>query len=150
MIQKKGNPITGARPQMRPSRNVLSDAADTSRDAQELVRATPSPFQNRQGPVNLPVASHPDFRVSGDFAKAAAKGATGRNVSMKNAPTVNFGAVGYANGPYKTRAGIHSVNSGFPMRGTQRVIGGGNQASAKEVRRIKQTYPGMRIGEWRP
>ena len=57
-------PITGARPKYGPTPNVLTNAADTSRDAQRIVSQPPSPFQNPYGTVNAPApanrnAEHP-------------------------------------------------------------------------------------------
>jgi hypothetical protein len=54
MKKVKGMPITGTNTAMRPTPNVLSDAADTSRDGQKLIKAAPQPFQNKMGTPNLP------------------------------------------------------------------------------------------------
>jgi hypothetical protein len=152
MIKKKGRPISGGAGQFRPTPNVLSDAAATSRDAQKLVRASPAPFQNRQGSMNIPAPTHPSFRANPQFSKDLLKyGATGRSVSVRNAPTVNLGAVGEPRLP----KGYNPIISGFPTRGATRTAGQistnrGPTANAKEVKRIRQTYPGLGIGKWRP
>ena len=120
MIKKKGNPISGGAGQFRPTPNVLSDAAATSRDAQKLVRASPAPFQNRQGSMNIGAPTHPSFRANPQFSKDLLKyGATGRSVSVRNAPTVNLGAVGEPRLP----KGYNPINSGFPTRGATRTAG---------------------------
>src|SRR5271170_4185518 len=61
---KRGQPITGGRTAMQPRPPVLSDAADTSRDAQRQVMQPGQPFSNPYGTVNVPApvnraASHP-------------------------------------------------------------------------------------------
>jgi hypothetical protein len=133
-------PISGGRPQFRPTPNVLSDAADTSRDAQKFVKASPSPMQNRQGPMNVPAG------VNQGFAKAQRPyGSTSSNLmprhSSKSQPQTSFSihkgttssaselaALGYDRLP----KGYNSIQSGYPTRGTVRTVGGGNQPSAKK------------------
>jgi len=143
----RGNPISGGRPQFRPTPNVLSDAADTSRDAQKFVKASPSPMQNRQGPMNVAAGVHQGF------AKAQRPyGSTSSNLMPRNSkasqPQASFSihkgttasasdlaAVGEARLP----KGYNSIQSGYPTRGAVRTVGGGNQPSAKQ----RAQYPGI-------
>src|ERR1700693_2596065 len=79
MITKGKIPISGGKPQFRPTPNVLSDTAHTSRDAQQFVKASPSPMQNRQGPMNVPAGVHEGF------AKAQRPyGSTSNNLIPRN------------------------------------------------------------------
>jgi hypothetical protein len=152
VITKKNRPISGGAGQFRRTPNVLSDSAATSRDAQKLVRESPQPFQSRNGVLGVPAPTHPAFRTASDFSKQGlAYGATGRSVSIKDRPTVNLAAVGEPRYP----KGYNSVNSGFPMTGSPRVAGmistnAGPRANGNEMRRLRQTYPGLGIGKWRP
>jgi hypothetical protein len=147
MITKgKGKvPISGGRPQFRPTPNVLSDAAATSRDGQKLVRASPSPMQNRQGPMNISAPVHPYFdsnnRNSVYFDKGSApnplKKAGGFTVSRPAAGTTAqmLAAVGEPRLP----KGYNSIQSGYATRGATRTVGGGNQPSANQ----RAKYPGI-------
>ena|ERR1700674_5313938 len=133
-------PISGGRPQFRPTPNVLSDASRTSRDAQQFVKASPSPMQNRQGPMNVPAGVHEGF------AKAQRPyGSTSNNLlprnSSKSQPQQNFSvhqdtrasaAHLAALGEPRLPKGYNSLTSGYPTRGTVRTVGGGNQPSAKK------------------
>ena len=57
MIRKKGQPITGTNTAMKTTRNVLTDAAHTSSDAEKLVKQPPMPFQNSQNQLNVSASS---------------------------------------------------------------------------------------------
>ena len=152
MITKKNRPISGGAGQFRRTPNVLSDSAATSRDAQKLVRESPQPFQSRNGVLGVPAPTQSQNRASADFARDGMRfGGTGKSVSIKNRPTVNLAAVGEPRLP----KGYNSVNSGFPMTGSSRVAGmistnAGPRANSGEMRRLRQTYPGLGIGKWRP
>ena len=125
------NPKTAARPQNRPTRPVLSNAATTSADAQRLIRQSPA------YPTLKPVPTNPSYRALrtlAGFAKSTVD--RFRTVSVKSKPTVNLGAVGEPRLP----RGYNSINSGRPTS-AQRVIGGGNQPRATAKQRSQ--YPGI-------
>jgi hypothetical protein len=141
----RGQPISGGAGQFRTTPNVLSNSADTSRDGQKLARQSPAPFQSRQGPANISAPVHPYFdsnnRASVYYDKGTApnplKKAGGFTVSRPAAGTTAqmLAAVGEPRLP----KGYNSINSGYAMRGSQRVVGGGNQPSAKQ----RAQYPGI-------
>ncbi|HKH99711.1 MAG TPA: hypothetical protein VJ999_11435 [Candidatus Sulfotelmatobacter sp.] len=144
MIKKNRMPISGGAGQFRPTPNVLSNAADTSRDGQKLVKASPTPFQSRNGTVDVPAPTHPSFRANSQFSKDLLKyGAKGRSVSVRNPPTVNLAAVGEPRLP----KGYNPIISGFPTRGVTRAVGGGNQPSANWAKgpsaKQRAQYPGI-------
>lgn len=152
MIRRvKGKPITAGRTEYSKRPPMLQNQNDTSAQAERLIKQPPMPFKSSSSPAQIPVQTNPYYRASADFEKDALRyGGTGKTVSVKNAPTVNYGAVGYDRGPYQNRSGLNSVNSGNPSGGNRQAgriaTNVGPQVSAKEVRRLKQTYPGLGIG----
>ena len=146
----KGRPITGSKPAYSKKKPVAIN--EDSAEAQRLIKEPPTPFKNRMTAAQMPVVSHPAFRVGDDFASNSLRRVKVSNHSVRSPIQVNHGAVGYPNGPYQSRRGITSINSGTPG-GSPRVAGmiatnEGPRASAKEMRRIKQTYPGICIGRY--
>jgi hypothetical protein len=55
MIMKKGKPITGAKPAMKPKPPVKT-TTNTSADAEKQIKQPPQPFANKKGPVNVPIS----------------------------------------------------------------------------------------------
>jgi hypothetical protein len=155
MITKGKIPISGGKPQFRPTPNVLSDTAHTSRDAQKFVKASPSPMQNRQGPMNVPAGVHEGFSKS-----QRPYGSTSSNLMPRNSkasqPQTSFsihkGTTSSASdlaavGEPRLPKGYNSIQSGYPTRGAVRTVGGGNQPSAKQ----RAQYPGnLRQHKYRP
>jgi hypothetical protein len=144
MIKKQGKPISGGAGQFRPTPNVLSDAAATSRDGQKLAKQPPAPFQNRQGAAQIPAPTQSYNRASSDFAKDGMRfGGRGKSVSIHGKPTVDLSAVGEPRYP----KGYNPIISGFPLS-SPRTAGQistnrGPQANAKEMKRIRSQYPGI-------
>lgn len=135
MISKKGKPISGGAGQFRPTPNVLANAADTSRDAQRLVRASASPFQNRQGQLNVPVPSvshNKAYGSTGGGTKPRPWGAAQPNSTPRAGTTADMLA---AVGEPRLPRGYTSIISGYATK-PQRIIGGGNQPSAKGRKRF--------------
>lgn len=130
MIRKQGKPITGSRPAMRPTPNVLSDSAATSRDAQKLVRQPSAPFQSRNNSVNVPA---PVNRAAAHPYGSPASGVKPRNwtaaqpVSKPMSTSAMLAAVGEPRLP----KGYNPINSGFPGRNFVRSTGPSSQPFAK-------------------
>jgi len=151
MITKKGKPISGGAGQFKRKAEILTDQARTSAGAQKVIKRPPEIFAGPRGPANVSAPTSRAYRSDPNFSRDALRyGGRGQNFSVRDRPSVSFGAVGYDKGPYLSRAGINSVNSGFPQTGRQRVIGGGNQQSAKEMGRLRKEYPGIFGAKWRP
>jgi hypothetical protein len=112
------NPKTGAAPEMRPTPNVLSDAADTSRDAQRLVSQPPAPFQNPFGSVNVPAPTN----ARGSWREDSLDGSRGRRVGCANTSLSDeeMAAIGY--GPNDTKSNSPII-SGQPLRNNARRAG---------------------------
>jgi hypothetical protein len=125
----RGNPISGGAGQFRQTPNVLSNAADTSRDGQKLVKASPSPMQSRQGTMNVPAGVHEGF------AKASQPQTS---FSIHKGTTTSASELA-ALGEPRLPKGYNSIMSGYPSRGAVRTVGGGNQPSAKQ----RAQYPGI-------
>lgn len=125
MISKgKNAPISGGKGQFRPTPNVLSDAAATSSDAQKLVRASESPFQNRQGAAQIPAPAHPYYKTGSNFAKQGLRyGGVPKRVGAANTGETNYAASGDRKpGGYKG----NPIITGRPTSGGQRIAGDGN------------------------
>ena len=133
MIRKQGRPITGARPDMRPRAPVLSDAADTSRDAEKQIMQPPQPFANPYGTVNVPAPVNQNFQKAQRAGlPAKERYGTGHGGYVVSAASVHSGtrmskdemaAVGY--GETETRSD-NPIISGFPTRNNSPRVGGGN------------------------
>jgi hypothetical protein len=141
------NPISGGAGQFRQTPNVLSNAADTSRDGQKLVKASPSPMQSRQGTMNVPAGVHQGFAKAQRPYGSPSNNLTPRN-SKASQPQTSFsihkGTTSSASdlaavGEPRLPKGYNSIQSGYPMRGAVRTVGGGNQPSAKQ----RAKYPGI-------
>ncbi len=129
MITKRGLPITGAKPRMRPSPssgNVLSGKAQ----AQQFVNQSPEPFRNPAPGANLNVGTHPAYRA-GKTLKAFA--ASLRPVSSRpmSQSAMNT-ATGHAASYKPAGQADNPLISGFPQKGKPRVASGsGNQPPGK-------------------
>ena len=136
----RGNPISGGAGQFRSTPNVLSDASRTSRDAQEFVKASPSPMQNRQGPMNVPAGVNQNFAKIQRPKASSAGGVKPRAASVASRSTsfsIHKGTMTSASdlaavGEPRLPKGYNSIMSGYPTRGAVRTVGGGNQPSAKQ------------------
>lgn len=147
MIKKSGKPISGGRPQFRPTPNVLSDAAQTSRDAQKLARSSPAPFQNRQGPANVPTGRLNMKTLGNAYETPSPVNAKTRNVGARVTPGTTADML-RAVGEPRLPKGYNPINSGYPNRNVSRAIGGGNQPSAKFAgpkmsAKQRSQYPGI-------
>ncbi|MGO9590673.1 MAG: hypothetical protein ACLP3K_11600 [Candidatus Acidiferrales bacterium] len=123
---------------MRPRSPVLSDAADTSRDAERQILQPPQPFANPYGTVNVPAPTNQNFQR----AQRAGLPATGRYGTSKGGYVVSsasvhsgtrtsadeMAAVGY--GPKDTRSD-NPLISGFPIPGAARRTGPDGQPNAR-------------------
>ena len=140
----KGRPITASRP-MKMGRPVLS-TSNTSSDAQKMISRPSAPFNNPQYfPLSVP--THPAYKAAKNFAKDY--------VHPAKPAKFDATAVGYPAKGYFSEAGRNSINSGFPLSGNKRKAGRvstnvGPGVSAKEMKRVRQNYPGLGIGKWRP
>ncbi|MGA8872474.1 MAG: hypothetical protein WB460_15105 [Candidatus Acidiferrales bacterium] len=131
-------PITGAKPENRPAPNVLTNAADTSRDAEKLISRPPSPFANPYGVVNVPAPSNDNFRryqTAGLPAKErygtprGGYNVTDASVHSSTRTTKDeMAAVGY--GENDTRSD-NSIISGYPIPGAARRTGPDGQPNAR-------------------
>jgi hypothetical protein len=63
---KKGQPITASRNPQRPVAPVLTDAADTSRDAERIISRPENQLSNPYGVVRVPAPTNPAYRSTGD------------------------------------------------------------------------------------
>jgi hypothetical protein len=139
MIKTKGQPISGGAKQFRPTPNVLTDAA-TSRDAQQLTRSSPQPFQSRQSTANLP-AGRLNMKTLGiPYDKPSPVKARPQNWGKKPEAGTSASMLAAVGEP-RVPKGYNSINSGYPTRGTQRTVGGGNFPKATASQRAK--YPGI-------
>ena len=147
MIKKKGQPISGGRPQFQPTPNVLTESNQTSSDAQRLARASATPFQNRQGPANIPTGRLNTKTLGIPYDVPKPVNAKPQNYGAKVAPGTTpqmLSAVGEPRLP----KGYNPIQSGYPTRGAQRVVGGGNTPSAKwgpkaPSAKQRSQYPGI-------
>lgn len=69
MKKVKGQPITASNTAMRSKPPVLSDANDTSRDAQKQIKQPPQPFANPMGAKQAPTGTGPKGAVPGPVRK---------------------------------------------------------------------------------
>jgi hypothetical protein len=132
----QGQPITGSRTDMRPRPPVLSDAADTSRDAQKQILQPPQPFANRRGAEQTPAPANASFgrtQVAGLPAKnlrggSSHGGSLVTHIGCANTETTDdmLAAVGEPRKP----KGYQSIISGSPLN-APRKVGGGNFPKAK-------------------
>ena len=127
MIQKHGKPITGAKPAMTPRPPVLSDAADTSRDAQKMVSRPPMPFENPYGTKNVPAPVNPAYRSTGSPKELVNNGSNRHSIHNGTETTEDMLA---AVGEPRTPKGYNSIISGFPTS-APRKVGSGNFPTAK-------------------
>jgi hypothetical protein len=153
MIKKLGRPITGARPSISHKKPYVPSA--DSLDAQRQIKEPPAPFKNNMTAAQMPAGTNPKFRADSRFEKDTLSRVKVSNYPLRDPIQVNHAAVGYPQGPYVSRNGINSINSGYALSGNKRTAGfigtnEGPRASAAEVRRIKATYPGIGVGKWRP
>jgi hypothetical protein len=138
VIKKGKQPITGARPQYSRKRPYIPDAKDTSLDEERFISEPPTPFKNNQSNLNgIPAGTNPAYRANSAFYKDNLRyGGQGRTDSVKNKHTVNHAAVGYDKGPYQSKRGLHSVNSGYPTN-PRNEVGDGNFPKAIKVKRFQ-------------
>jgi hypothetical protein len=71
--------------------------------------------------------------VGSDFSKQGKAYGAGRLKSVHEKHSVPYGNVGYPAGPYQSKRGLHSVNSGYPQ-GAQSEVGSGTQPKAIKSR----------------
>ncbi len=102
----KGMPITGARPENKPVRNVLSNQAETSLTAERQVRRPPMPFQTRNSAVSIPAPvnragsfaarpqKHPNIGVAPGMRKHVPGSVNAHPGYRVSAPKQNPAAVG--------------------------------------------------------
>lgn len=64
MKKVKGMPITGGRTEVSKKAPLIPNAADTSANAQTMIKEAPTPFKNNQTTPNLPAASAASGGVS--------------------------------------------------------------------------------------
>jgi len=132
MITKQRNPITGARPEERPRPPVLTDAADTSRDAQRIVDRPSMPMENPYGPKNVPAPPNRNFardqlaglpsnrgtRPSAQGGQAATAYSVHNDTSLD---AEQMAAIGESKATMpKANSSVHS---GYPTRGNARKVG---------------------------
>lgn len=150
MITKGKVPISGGAGQFRQTPNVLSNAADTSRDAQKLVKGSPKPQQSRNGPMNVPAGVHESFAKAQRPYGSASSNLLPRN-SSKSQPSTSYSihkgtshsasemaAVGYEPRATMSRG---AIISGHPTKNVSRTVGAGNFPKATASQR--KTYPGI-------
>lgn len=130
----KGNTATGFRP--RPP--VLTDAAATSRDAQNIVSRPPTPFDNPYGSANVPAPPNRNFsrdQIAGlpsrrGTSPSAQGGQATRDYSVHKGTSLSadeMAAIGYS--ASDTRTG-NPIVSGRPTQNNTRRAGSGNQPRA--------------------
>jgi len=121
VIKKRNNPITGAMPEYSRKKPLIPEANDTSANAQTMIDEAPSPFKNRMQVPQIPAPTNPDNRANSQFHLDNRRfGAKGMPSSVKNKPTVPYGAVGYDK-PYSSTRGLNSVNNGMAVQGKKQV-----------------------------
>jgi len=62
---------------------------------------------------------------------------------VRQKPTVQYDAVGYSDGPYKTRRGIQSINSGSPNRPASQVGNGSFPKTTQAKARVSMAKIGL-------
>jgi hypothetical protein len=136
MIQRKGQPITGSRPEMKPTANVLTNANTSSSDAQRQIRRPPAPFASPNNAKNLPAQSNRS-QIAGLPAANLHGGSAhgGYNVTHVGCTNTRLSAeeraaIGELSAP--SGKGINPANSGFPLEGRSRQSG---PAGARTTRR---------------
>lgn len=113
MKKVKGKPITGTNTAMRPTANVLSNAADTSRDAQKLVRQPPMPFQNPDNQLNTKAGTG----APGGISTLEPKIASGMQHSSPGARALpSGGAVGQNRMPNQSGQVFGRMGTSHPRR----------------------------------
>lgn len=124
MKKVKNRPITGTNTAMRPTPNVLTDAAATSRDAQKLVRQPPMPFQNPDNQLNVKTGTG----YSGGISTALPKIASGLQHSNPGARALPSG------GPVGQNRAINQSGQVFGRMGTShpRRVGSQNLSKVKK------------------
>jgi hypothetical protein len=132
-ITKKGNqPITASRTAMRPRPPVLANQADTSNDAQKMVRRPPEPFADPQGQLNVP-PGRLNYKTLGIPYEVQSRGpkpqSYGKLVGVANTSlsASEMAAVGYSPNATKSNS---SIISGNPTRNAQRRTGPDSQPRA--------------------
>jgi len=144
MKTTKGVPITGNGKLYKKQTPVLTNQAATSANAQRAVRQGAAKFANRFNETNVPASTQSYNRVNPNFAQDGLRfGGVPKAVSVKNKPTIDLSAVGEPRYPL----GYNPVNSGFPLGGSRTAgqisTNRGPQANAKEMKRLRSTYPGI-------
>ena len=133
MISKNGRPITGNPVRFRVRRPLLSNQNATSTQAQQLIRRGPAKLVNKNNETNAPAPRNALYSVQSDFSKQGRAYGAGRTNSVHDRHRVNDAAIGYSEGGYSSRRGLHSVNDGYPLR-AQREAGPGSFPKAIKPR----------------
>ena len=146
-ITKKGNqPITASRTAMRPRPPVLANQADTSNDAQKMIRRPPEPFADPQGPLNT-APGRLNYKTLGIPYEVQTRGPKPQSYgSPVMSDKEMFAAVGEPRKP----SGYNQVNNGFQSRAPRstgpdsqpRSTGGNGQ----NTRRTSQSVPAGETG----
>ena len=77
MKKVKGQPITGAVPQVSHKRPFVPDAKDTSADEQTFIQEPPTPFKNNMSTAQMPTGSMVQPKPS--VGSSPGPGAVGQN-----------------------------------------------------------------------
>lgn len=134
MSTAKGNTASGFRSQ----RPVLTNAADTSRDAERIISQGPAIFANEYGIANVPAPPNRNFsrdQIAGlpsrrGTSPSAQGGQATRDYSVHKGTSLSadeMAAIGYS--ASDTRSG-NPIVSGRPTQNNTRRAGSGNQPRA--------------------
>jgi hypothetical protein len=139
------NQQTASRTAMIPRPPVLSDAADTSKDAQRMISRPPMPFENPHGAVNVPApvnrnASHPyGLPAKTLLPKTAGANLVSNHASIHNGTATTDDMLAAVGEPRKP-SGYNDVNyfRGAGKRQSGRPGNSNTNTSKRENARVRQ------------
>ncbi len=136
----KGNPISGGAGQPRPRPPVLTNQAMTSAGAQRIVRQPQQDQGNPHGIRRIPAGVNQNFaKITRPYGSASSNLMPRKSSASQPQSSVRAGTTAEmlaAVGEPRLPRGYNPIISGYPTRGSQRVVGGGNQPSAKGRKRL--------------
>lgn len=112
ITRKKGQPITGSRTAMQSRKPVLANQAQTSRDAQKIVRRPPAPFDNPTGGLKTPTGRL-NYKSLGIGYEVQS---SGPKPQRYGSPVMSDKEMLAAVGEPRKPGGYNQVNNGFQNR----------------------------------
>ena len=114
-------PITGAKPEMKPRKSIPANQAETSRDLEERILASPQPFTYENGAANAPTGRVNGATLGEPYGRPAESlnaktRSMGTHVGCANTQDTNLGAVGYTKEQIEKARGYRERDSVRPGR----------------------------------